>query len=66
MPSLDDLIGFKDCKISINVEGKVKEYEIDYQKDSVLKEFGLSPCSEIGTKIDQKLTEWSSRYDEMN
>ena len=66
MPCLDDLIGFKDCRISVNIEGKQKEYEIDYQHDSVLKEFGLSHCAEVGEKIDLKLNEWSMRYDEMN
>jgi len=32
----------------------------------VLQEFGLSHCAEVGEKIDQKLNEWSLRYNELN
>lgn len=59
MPCLDDLIGFKDNKLKINVEGKEKEYEVNYLFDNVLKECGFINCAEVGEKIDIRLNDWS-------
>lgn len=44
----------------------MKDYEIDLQNDVVLKELGFTSCPETGEKLDQKLNEWTTRYNDLN